>query len=59
LTDREKDVLGLISRGLTNTEIAESLFIGETTVKTQVGRILAKLRPGSRCMPWFSPTKAG
>ena len=43
LTPREKDVLGLIGAGLSNTEIAAELFLGEGTVKTHVGHIFAKL----------------
>ena len=43
LTERELDVLRLITRGLSNAEIGSELFISETTVKTHVTRVLQKL----------------
>ncbi|WP_117208445.1 response regulator [Allorhizocola rhizosphaerae] len=43
LTEREYEVLVALARGATNAEIAEQLHVGETTVKTHVSRVLAKL----------------
>jgi DNA-binding NarL/FixJ family response regulator len=43
LTDREAEVLKLLARGLSNSEIANTLFLSEATIRTHVSRILAKL----------------
>ena len=48
ITDRELEVLGLIARGLSNTEITEHLHLSLATVKTHIGRLLTKLRARDR-----------
>ena len=42
MTDREREVLGLMARGLSNADIATTLHLGEATVRTHVGRVYAK-----------------
>lgn len=44
LTEREREVLTCVGRGLTNAEIAGTLYMAEATVKTHIGHILAKLQ---------------
>lgn len=46
LTDREREVLRLVARGLSNRDIATAAYLSEATVKTYLGRVLAKT--GSR-----------
>ena len=48
LTPRECQVLALLAKGSTNRQIAESLLVGEATVKTHLGRIYAKLEVAGR-----------
>lgn len=48
LSEREREVFVLIGRGLTNAEIAQELFLSESTVKAHVGRVLAKLGVATR-----------
>ncbi len=43
ITEREREVLTLVGRGMSNTEIADHLVISVATVKTYVTRLLAKL----------------
>jgi DNA-binding NarL/FixJ family response regulator len=44
LTDRERDIFDAVVRGLSNAEIAQELWLSESTVKTHVGRVLQKLQ---------------
>jgi DNA-binding NarL/FixJ family response regulator len=48
LTEREREVLEQIALGATNTEIAKTLYMAEGTVKTHIGRLLAKLQARDR-----------
>jgi DNA-binding NarL/FixJ family response regulator len=59
LSDREMEVLQLMSKGMSNKEIGRALWIGETTVKTHVSHILRKLGQSDRTQAVLAAVKAG
>ncbi len=50
LTERERDILGQLARGLSNRDIAKALFVSEATVKTHLGRVYGKLGVDTRAV---------
>lgn len=59
LTERELDVIRLMARGMSNGEVAQDLYLGEATVKTHVGRILAKLGARDRVQAVVAAYESG
>lgn len=59
LTDREQEVLVQVARGLSNSEIAEQLYVSQATVKTHVGRLLMKLDARDRAQLVVAAYEAG
>ncbi|GAA4974711.1 response regulator [Actinoplanes utahensis] len=59
ITEREREVLGLIARGLSNTEIAEHLHLGVGTVKTHITRLLSKLGARDRAQLVITAYESG
>ncbi|WP_201468408.1 response regulator transcription factor [Janibacter melonis] len=59
LTEREREVLVAVGRGLSNSEISRELYIGEATVKTHVSNVLAKLQLRDRVQAVVLAHQAG
>jgi DNA-binding NarL/FixJ family response regulator len=59
LTEREREILGLIAQGLSNTEITQRLCLSMGTVKTHIGRLLAKLAARDRAQLVIAAYDAG
>jgi DNA-binding NarL/FixJ family response regulator len=59
LTDREQDILTCIGQGMTNSEIAEALFLAESTVKNYIGRIFTKISARDRVQAVIIAFRAG
>jgi DNA-binding NarL/FixJ family response regulator len=59
LSDREREILQLLGRGLNNAEIAQSLFLTEGTVKNYVSTIFSKLQVNDRTQAALFAVRAG
>jgi DNA-binding NarL/FixJ family response regulator len=59
LTEREREVLSLLARGLSNRDIGKRLYISETTAKFHVGNILRKLNVSRRAEAVYAASKTG
>jgi DNA-binding NarL/FixJ family response regulator len=59
LTEREREVLGAVARGLSNAEIAETLYISPATAKTHVSHLLTKLQARDRAQLVVAAYEAG
>ncbi|MEU7527557.1 response regulator transcription factor [Saccharothrix sp. NPDC042600] len=59
VTDREREVLALIARGLSNTEITQTLHLSVGTVKTHIGRLLHKLQARDRAQLVIAAYESG